>query len=147
MGNNGNMNGQNANSANVNVQPLLNKIRMLEANNKALIAASEKARRELSGLKETQSSCNDIMRQQQQQILILNTQVSELRKLNGFGGGSSEELLSKQILILKSQRKMLIQQLRELKEQNQKLKNIIVTGDPSAKKPSYVHKQNSKHGH
>merc|ERR1712087_493605 len=126
------------------------KMQALESNNKALIAASEKSRRELSGLKETQSSCNDIMRQQQQQILILNTQVTELRKLNGFGGGGAEELLSKQIRLLKSQRRMLIQELKDLREQNQKLKNIIVTGDASAKKPSYhgggVHGVVQKHG-
>merc|ERR1712244_17634 len=107
---------------------LINKIGALETNNKSLISNNEKYRRELSGLKRTILSCNDTMRQQQNQILILNTQISELRKLNGFGGGSSEQLLQKQIRLLKSQRRMLIQEVKETSDQNEKLKNIIVSG-------------------
>ena len=118
-------------------QQLINRIQQLEGNNKSLIGHQEKSRRELGSLKETISSCNDTMRQQQQQILILNQQLSEMRKLHGFGRGNSsaEELLSKQIRVLKSQRRMLIQELKDLREQNEQFKNIIVTGgDPSGKK-------------
>ena len=103
----------------------------LDANNKQLINQCEKYRRELGTLKQTILSCNDTMQQQQKQILVLNQQLSEQRKLNGFGGGSSssEQLLQKQIRLLKSQRRMLIQELKDLREQNDKLKNMIVTGE------------------
>merc|ERR1719189_2904188 len=101
----------------------------LDANNKSLIVQCEKYRRELGTLKQTILSCNDTMQQQQKQILLLNGQLSEQRKLNGFGGSSSEQLLQKQIRLLKSQRRMLIQELKDLREQNDKLKNMIVTGE------------------
>ena len=114
-------------------QQLINEIQHLKGNNNQLIAHQEKSRRELSSLKETVASCNDTMRQQQNQILILNQQIAEMRKLHGFGRGNSsaEELLQKQISILKSQRRMLIQELKDLREQNEQLKNIIVTGGDS----------------
>eukprot|EP01083_Nonionella_stella_P010226 29212_1 len=109
------------------------KIRALDTNNKQLITQCEKYRRELSSLKQTVLSCNDTMKLQQNQILILNTTVTELRKLNGFGGSSSEQLLQKQIRLLKSQRRMLVKELRDSKAQNDKLKNIIVSGHSSTK--------------
>jgi len=118
-------------------QKLINRIQLLEGNNHQLIGHQEKSRRELTSLKETISSCNDTMKQQQNQILILNQQIAEMRKLHGFGRGNSsaEELLQKQIRVLKSQRRMLIQELKDLREQNEQLKNIIVTGgDRTGKK-------------
>ena len=116
------------NMNNGNNQALLMKVQSLENNNKQLIAESDKYRRELSGLKKTILSCNDTMKQQQQQILILNGQITELRQLNPSGSSSHEELLQKQVRLLKSQRRMLVKELKELREQNEKLKNIIVTG-------------------
>ena len=140
MNNKKNNNNMMNNNNNNNNQELLMKIQALETNNKSLINESEKYRRELSGLKQTLLSCNDTMRQQQQQILILNTQISELRKLNGFQGGTSsaEELLQKQIRLLKSQRRMLVKELKELREQNEKLKNIIVTGGTMIHTPNNI---------
>eukprot|EP00484_Ammonia_sp_Unknown_P002526 CAMPEP_0197077014 /NCGR_PEP_ID=MMETSP1384-20130603/212405_1 /TAXON_ID=29189 /ORGANISM="Ammonia sp." /LENGTH=871 /DNA_ID=CAMNT_0042515873 /DNA_START=97 /DNA_END=2712 /DNA_ORIENTATION=+ len=123
-------------AANANTNALVSQVQSLEQNNAALAQENDKYRRDLSGLKQTILSCNDTMKQQQQQILILNTQLAELRKLNGFGGSSSEELLGKQIRLLKSQRRMLVKELKDLREQNDKLKNIIVTGaTPSSVKP------------
>merc|ERR1711920_448014 len=49
----------------------------------------------------------------------------------------NDTMRQKQIRLLKSQRRMLIQEVKDLRDQNEKLKNIIVTGDASAKKPSY----------
>jgi len=118
-------------------QKLINRIQELQGNNNLLVGHQEKSRRELTSLKETISSCNDTMKQQQNQILILNQQIAEMRKLHGFGRGNSsaEELLQKQIRVLKSQRRMLIQELKDLREQNEQLKNIIVTGgDRTGKK-------------
>ena len=119
---------QQMNHANIDTNALLLKLQQFEGNNQALVSETEKYRREVGGLKTTIVNCNDTMRQQQQQILVLNQQISELRKLNGFGGSSSEELLQKQIRLLKTQRTMLVKELKELREQNEQLKNIIVTG-------------------
>lgn len=103
------------------------KLQSLEQNNKSLITELEKYRAELSRSKQTVLSCTNTMRKQQEQILLLNTKIAELRKLSGLGGSSSEELLQKQIRLLKSQRRMLVKELKDLREQNEKLKNIIVT--------------------
>jgi len=106
-------------------------IQSLDANNKSLTIQCDKQRRELSALKQTILNCNSTMQQQQKQILVLNGQLSELRKLNGLGGNnsSSEQLLTKQIRLLKSQRRMLIQEIKDVREQNDKLKTKIVTSE------------------
>ena len=110
---------------------LILRVQSLENNNKSLAEQVERYRRELHQSKQTILNCNDTMKQQQQHILKLNLQISELRKTIGLGGSSGEELLQKQIRLLKSQRRMLIQELKDLRDQNEKLKNIIVTGGPT----------------
>jgi len=129
--------GGNGSPIAMETQRLLNRIRQLEANNKSLVSHQEKSRRELVSLKGTIASCNETMRQQQNQILILNKEIGDMRKLHGFGRGksSAQELLQKQVRVLKTQRGMLIQELKDLREQNEQLKNYIVTGgNPSGKK-------------
>ena len=109
-------------------QKLIQTVQSLETNNKSLAEQCERYRRELARLKHTMINCNETMKQQQSHILKLNGKISGLRKTIGLRGSSSEELLTKQIRLLKSQRTILIQELKDLREQNEKLKNMIVTG-------------------
>ena len=106
------------------------------ASNRSLVQQVEHYRVQLSQARNQLLAANNTMRQQNDQITKLKNKLTLEHKtaealrnqIAQRETTSAEELLEQQVKLLKNQRRMLIHEVRDLREQNERLKNMVVTG-------------------